>query len=190
MRKNRNCVKYVGEKIAIALISRAYCRNTGGSESSDLWKSHISIFHQTKERKTYYLHLQFFWSRQSTNKCGAGYLWGKGIYSLRQQNLFLWNYSPPQVSWDDPLKIMVETIWEAILKRLWSLNFIGPSAGSLSAAKSSITSFSTQLTRGLSILAIFLLIKGSRQSNNISGETFQDWRSRTSSWEPPVCQED
>ena len=97
---------------------------------------------------------------------------------------------PQQVSWDDPLKIMVETIWEAILKRLWSLNFIGPSAGSLSAAKSSITSFSTQLTRGLSILAIFLLIKGSRQSNNISGETFQDWRSRTSSWEPPVCQED
>ena len=56
--------------------------------------------------------------------------------------------APPQVSWDDPLKIMVETIWEAILKRLWSLNFIGPSAGSLSAAKSSITSFSTQLTRG------------------------------------------
>ena len=36
MRKDRNCVKYVGEKIIIALISRAYCRNTGGSESSDL----------------------------------------------------------------------------------------------------------------------------------------------------------
>ena len=94
MRKNRNCVKYVGEKIAIALISRAYCRYTGGPESSDLWKSHISIFHQTKERKTYYLHLQFFWSRQSTNKCGAGYLWGKGSYSLRPLSLFLWKYPP------------------------------------------------------------------------------------------------